>query len=192
MGYLPEREDSVGIHIRAFNWHLWNARMRLGWTQYQLADLAGVQRKKMSEFETLKLWPTHDEADLLAATLGEDKDVLFPEALRERCARVPASIRFRVPLTALPAPQEPDLLEAPFNEELRGGLGAVLATLTPKEQRVLRLRFGFDDGVSKTLEEVGREFGVNRERIRQIEAKALRRLRAPSRSKKLKGYLEQE
>jgi RNA polymerase primary sigma factor len=66
----------------------------------------------------------------------------------------------------------------------------VLATITPRESRVLELRFGLEDGRSRTLEEVGREFHVTRERIRQIEAKALRKLRHPSRSKKLKGYLE--
>ena len=66
----------------------------------------------------------------------------------------------------------------------------VLGTLTPREQRVLQLRFGLEDGRSRTLEEVGVEFNVTRERIRQIEAKALRKLRHPSRSRKLKDYLE--
>ena len=67
----------------------------------------------------------------------------------------------------------------------------VLLTLTDREQKVLRLRFGLDDGRPRTLEEVGREFNVTRERIRQIEAKALRKLRHPSRSKKLKDYLDE-
>ena len=62
-------------------------------------------------------------------------------------------------------------------------------TLTPREAKVLKLRFGLDDGKSRTLEEVGREFNVTRERIRQIEAKALRKLRHPSRSKKLRDYM---
>jgi RNA polymerase primary sigma factor len=66
----------------------------------------------------------------------------------------------------------------------------VLTTLTPREKRVLELRFGLEDGRSRTLEEVGVEFNVTRERIRQIEAKALRKLRHPSRSRKLKDYLE--
>ena len=67
----------------------------------------------------------------------------------------------------------------------------VLDTLTEREQNVLRLRFGLDDWRPRTLEEVGREFNVTRERIRQIEAKALRKLRHPSRSKKLKDYLDE-
>ena len=62
-------------------------------------------------------------------------------------------------------------------------------TLTPREAKVLKLRFGLEDGKSRTLEEVGKEFNVTRERIRQIEAKALRKLRHPSRSKKLKDYM---
>ena len=66
----------------------------------------------------------------------------------------------------------------------------VLDTLTEREQKVLRLRFGMDDGRARTLEEVGKEFQVTRERIRQIEAKALRRLRHPSKSRKLKDYLD--
>jgi RNA polymerase primary sigma factor len=65
----------------------------------------------------------------------------------------------------------------------------VLGTLTQREEKVLRLRFGIEDGRTRTLEEVGREFQVTRERIRQIEAKALRKLRHPSRSKKLKDFL---
>lgn len=85
-------------------------------------------------------------------------------------------------------------LESPYDaasyELLKNHLGEVLETLTPREQRVLELRFGIKDGRSRTLEEVGKEFGVTRERIRQIEAKALRKLRHPSRSKKLRDYLE--
>ncbi len=111
--------------------------------------------------------------------------------------------------------QEPVSLETPIGEEedshlgdfiqdevvqapsdaatfalLKDQLSAVLHTLTDREQKVLRLRFGLDDGRARTLEEVGKEFEVTRERIRQIEAKALRKLRHPSRSKKLKDYLE--
>lgn len=181
----------VGIHLRAFNWHLWEARTRLGYTQHQLAERMGISLHRISQFETLKRWPRTNEAEDLAAILGVDEYVLFPDALRERCASVPASIRFSVPLTALPAPEEPDMLEAPLNDELRGSLAVVLKTLSPREQKVLRLRFGLDGGESLTMEKVGREFSVTKERIRQIETKALRKLRHPSRSKKLKGYLEE-
>ena len=111
--------------------------------------------------------------------------------------------------------QEPVSLETPIGEEQDSHLGDfipdddapapaeqaaftmlkeqlinVLDTLTPREEKVLRLRFGLDDGRARTLEEVGKEFNVTRERIRQIEAKALRKLRHPSRSKKLKDYLD--
>lgn len=111
--------------------------------------------------------------------------------------------------------QEPVSLETPIGEEedshlgdfiqddnvpvpaeaaaftlLKEQLDEVLGTLTEREQKVLRLRFGLDDGRQRTLEEVGKEFEVTRERIRQIEAKALRKLRHPSRSRKLKDYLE--
>lgn len=111
--------------------------------------------------------------------------------------------------------QEPVSLETPIGEEedshlgdfipdddapapseaasfvlLKEQLGDVLNTLTPREAKVLRLRFGLDDGRARTLEEVGKEFEVTRERIRQIEAKALRKLRHPSRSKKLKDFLD--
>lgn len=111
--------------------------------------------------------------------------------------------------------QEPVSLETPIGEEedshlgdfipdedapapseaasfvlLKEQLGAVLETLSEREAKVLRLRFGLDDGRARTLEEVGKEFDVTRERIRQIEAKALRKLRHPSRSKKLKDFIE--
>jgi len=76
------------------------------------------------------------------------------------------------------------------HELLKDQINSVLGTLTPREQRVLTLRFGLEDGRGRTLEEVGKEFKVTRERIRQIEAKALRKLRHPTRSRKLKDYLE--
>jgi len=81
-------------------------------------------------------------------------------------------------------------VDAATKQLLKEQIDEVLSTLTPREQRVLRLRFGLEDGRSRTLEEVGREFKVTRERIRQIEAKVLRKLRHPSRSRKLKDYLE--
>ncbi|MBU5675718.1 RNA polymerase sigma factor RpoD [Alkaliphilus sp. MSJ-5] len=90
----------------------------------------------------------------------------------------------------IPDDDAPAPAEAAAFSLLKEQLVEVLDTLTPREQKVLRLRFGLDDGRARTLEEVGKKFDVTRERIRQIEAKALRKLRHPSRSKKLKDYLE--
>ena len=75
------------------------------------------------------------------------------------------------------------------NEMLKDEISQVLETLTEREEKVIRLRFGLEDGKPRTLEEVGQMFGVTRERIRQIEAKALRKLRHPSRSRKLRDYM---
>src|SRR6056297_2619739 len=133
-----------------------------------------------------------------------------PEEIAEEMDIEPEKVR-----EILKIAQEPVSLETPIGEEEDSHLGDfipdedvlapsdaatfillkeqlvdVLDTLTEREQKVLRLRFGLDDGRARTLEEVGKEFDVTRERIRQIEAKALRKLRHPSRSKKLKDYLE--
>ena len=90
----------------------------------------------------------------------------------------------------IPDDEAPAPADAASHTLLRETLGDVLDSLTPREEKVLRLRFGLEDGRSRTLEEVGKEFNVTRERIRQIEAKALRNLRHPSRSKKLKDFLD--
>ncbi len=143
----------------------------------------------------------------LVQTLGRDPQVEeIAEIMEVSVERVREIIKIA---------QDPVSLETPIGEEEDSHLGdfipdddiplpsdaaaatllkeqlmQVLSTLTPREEKVLRLRFGIDDGRQRTLEEVGKEFNVTRERIRQIEAKALRKLRHPSRSKKLKDYLE--
>ncbi|MEE8473577.1 MAG: RNA polymerase sigma factor RpoD, partial [Dehalococcoidia bacterium] len=106
----------------------------------------------------------------LETPIGEEEDSLLGDFIEDRTALPPA--------------------DAASYQLLKEHIDDVLSTLNPRERRVLQLRFGLDDGRSRTLEEVGREFGVTRERIRQIEAKALRKLRHPSRSRKLKDYLE--
>lgn len=142
----------------------------------------------------------------LLQELGHDPS---PEEIAEEMGISPEKVR-----EILKIAQEPVSLETPIGEEEDSHLGdfipdddapepaevasftllkeqlvEVLKTLTPREEKVLRLRFGIEDGRTRTLEEVGKEFNVTRERIRQIEAKALRKLRHPSRSKKLKDFL---
>jgi RNA polymerase primary sigma factor len=146
--------------------------------------------------DKLQREPTEEETDVRVA---EGPQTVSPEKVRE----------------IMKVSQEPVSLETPIGEEEDSHLGdfipdlasvapadaashqllkeqveGVLDSLTPRERRVLQLRFGLEDGRSRTLEEVGRDFNVTRERIRQIEAKALRKLRHPSRSRKLKDYLE--
>ncbi|MTI81445.1 MAG: RNA polymerase sigma factor RpoD [Firmicutes bacterium] len=106
----------------------------------------------------------------LETPIGEEEDSHLGDFIEDQDAKAPAD-------------------EASYTL-LREQLNGVLHTLTDREQKVLRLRFGLDDGRARTLEEVGQKFGVTRERIRQIEAKTLRKLRHPSRSKKLKDYLD--
>ena len=106
----------------------------------------------------------------LESPIGDEEDSHLGDFIEDRNTLPPADVASR------------QLLKEQIEE--------VLSTLTPREQRVLQLRFGLEDGRARTLEEVGKEFNVPRERIRQIEAKALRKLRHPSRSRKLKDYLE--
>jgi len=130
--------------------------------------------------------------------IGEEMEII-PEKIRAiiKLAQLPVSLEspigeeednhlgdFIEDRNALPPP------DAASRQLLKEQIDGVLSSLTPREQRVLQLRFGLEDGRSRTLEEVGKEFKVTRERIRQIEAKALRKLRHPSRSRKLKDYLE--
>ncbi len=106
----------------------------------------------------------------LESPIGEEEDSPLGNSIEDRNALPP--------------------VDAASKQLLKEQIEDVLYTLTPREKRVLQLRFGLEDGRSRTLEEVGKEFNVTRERIRQIEAKALRKLRHPSRSRKLKDYLE--
>ncbi|MDD3430195.1 MAG: RNA polymerase sigma factor RpoD [Oscillospiraceae bacterium] len=106
----------------------------------------------------------------LETPIGEEEDSHLGDFIPDEDAPVPA--------------------EAASHTLLKEQLGNVLKSLTPREEKVLRLRFGLEDGRPRTLEEVGKEFNVTRERIRQIEAKALRKLRHPSRSKKLRDFLD--
>ncbi len=131
----------------------------------EIAKAMGISEAKVREVIKIAQEPVS-----LETPIGEEEDSHLGDFIPDDDAPAPA--------------------EAASHALMREQLWDVLNTLTPREEKVLRLRFGLDDGNQRTLEEVGREFKVTRERIRQIEAKALRKLRHPSRSKKLKDYLE--
>ncbi|MBQ8587930.1 MAG: RNA polymerase sigma factor RpoD [Clostridia bacterium] len=129
-----------------------------------------AKEMNMSKERVREIMKIAQEPVSLETPIGEEEDSILGDF---------------IPDSDAPAPSE----MAAFTL-LKEQLISVLDTLTPREAKVLKLRFGLDDGRNRTLEEVGKEFNVTRERIRQIEAKALRKLRHPSRSKKLKDYLE--
>ncbi len=135
-------------------------------TPAEIAEEMGVSEERVREIQRINLEPVS-----LETPIGEEDDSHLADFIEDVNATAPQDV-------------------ASFTI-LKEHLLAVLDTLTPREEMVLRLRYGLEDGHPRTLEEVGKEFGVTRERIRQIEAKALRKLRHPSRSKKLKEYMDQ-
>ena len=140
--------------------HLHAAARRCGVTPRLLIDMQGPELRVGDLPEPVSL----------ETPIGEEEDSHLGDFIQDDNVPVPA--------------------DAAAFTLLKEQLVEVLGTLTEREQKVLRLRFGLDDGRARTLEEVGKEFNVTRERIRQIEAKALRKLRHPSRSRKLKDYLD--
>ncbi|MBS4030209.1 MAG: RNA polymerase sigma factor RpoD [Clostridiales bacterium] len=131
----------------------------------EIAKIMGITEERVREILKIAQEPVS-----LETPIGEEDDSHLGDFIEDQDVQAPA--------------------EAAAFELLKEQLDDVLETLTPREKKVLKLRFGLDDGRSRTLEEVGQVFGVTRERIRQIEAKALRKLRHPMRSKRLKDYLE--
>ena len=131
----------------------------------EIAEVMDISVDKVIEIQKISQEPIS-----LEMPIGEEEDSHLGDFIQDENMPVPAEVAAYTLLSE-------QLVE-------------VLGTLTEREERVLRLRFGLDDGRTRTLEEVGEEFDVTRERIRQIEAKALRKLRHPSRSRKLKDYLE--
>ena len=131
----------------------------------EIAEAMDIPVERVREIQKISQEPVS-----LETPIGEEEDSHLGDFIQDDNVPVPA--------------------EAAAATLLKEQLGEVLDTLTDREQKVLRLRFGMNDGRARTLEEVGKEFDVTRERIRQIEAKALRKLRHPSRSRKLRDYLD--
>lgn len=187
----------VSLKLLTRNTRLVEARKAKGVTQVQMAKDIGMSPQTLSHVENLRFIPKDEEMAEIAAYLVQAIDYLFPDVLIEAIKagvfrRRDAQLREPEIISLTEAQQlllTYDMEEEVDNHKLYEEIDQVLATLEPREAEVLRVRFGFDGGPSATLEEAGRVFGVTRERIRQIEAKALRKLRHPSRSRKLKDFL---
>ncbi|MDY2879327.1 MAG: RNA polymerase sigma factor RpoD [Candidatus Borkfalkiaceae bacterium] len=134
-------------------------------TPEEIAKEMGISESRVMEIQKIAQDPVS-----LETPIGEEEDSHLGDFIEDEQATAPTDV----------------VAFSMLREQLIG----VLDTLTPREEKVLRLRYGIDDGRPRTLEEVGKEFNVTRERIRQIEAKALRKLRHPSRSKRLKDFIE--
>ena len=189
---------SIGIKHQLFNNEVRRRRLELGLTQKQLEERLGGW-SNLSGVETFKKYPTPLEAERLAKALNTTVEILFPKWLEELKDKrtsvvtthlVTERILDHPELKALPSPDSMEKVEDKIDQELlKGKLGSALDTLLDREKKVLKLRYGLENGRQLSLEDTGREFGVTRERIRQIEAKALRKLRKPTRTKQLKGFL---
>lgn len=200
-----EADFRFGLKKRLYNWSMRAARELKGWRQKDLAEAIGISSMLISQIETLRQFPDPERAGRISEALGRDSAELFPEWLRDfRLKRVPAStedesISLEEAISQhLIAPNDPLLIDQGFEDEierrvdteiLRGRIDTVLSTLAPREKRILELRFGLKGGHSRTLGEVGRELNVSGDRIRQIEARALRKLRHPVNSRLLKDFV---
>lgn len=179
---LRRNIENEGFVVRIPN-HVWNAITKLKTLQALHPDLTidellkqeNIKKEKylkLKEIEKNYLSPLY-----LDATINNTDNVTLLDSISDNEVNVFCS-------------KNESIGKAAEQELLREDLAEVLCTLSPRERDVLRIRFGMDDGRQRTLEEVGQLFGVTRERIRQIEAKALRKLRHPNRSKRLREYVE--
>ena len=196
------RQDfSMGIKHQLFNNEVRSRRLERGLSQIALAIKCGLGKARISQIETFRKYPSEEQAKRISEALNSTIEELFPrwiEELKDKRTSIVTSQLVTERLLEHPElkmlPSGTDDIEQVVDEidtELMNReLNKVLDTLNPREQKVLELRFGLKDGRPRTLEEVGKEFGVTRERIRQIEAKALRKLRHPARAGKLESYVK--
>lgn len=186
-----------------FNYYFRDTRIQEGYSKRELGELVGVSTPAISSYERLRSLPNPFIARRLARVLHKKVSDLFPEQLREYIREIRAerkgckydALSNSVPLPkniermfTVPDEHSPEFLAS--EEFLKERIKNVLRTLSFREREILNLRYGLEEGYSYTIEEVAHIFKVTRERIRQIEAKAIRKLQQPSRSQQLVGFLD--
>ena len=202
---VEELETLVRLKLLTHNARLVDTRKEQGWTQIQAAKLAGMRLTRLAHIENLKVVPTDLEMDDLSGVLGKPVEYLFPKTILSAITSgvfdrrevdlsevKVAALGRGILMKALPLVSDgcDDIDRKVDKELLKKQVAEILQSLNPRERMVIEMRFGLNDGWEKTQEEVARHFNLTRARIYQIEAKALRKLRHPSRSRKLKDYLD--
>ena len=190
--------SQVRLRFIPYNARLIDARKERGWTQKDMSKLTGISSSHFGHIETLRAIPTQQMIEEISAALNLAQDYLFSESLMEamreglfdhRVAELEEQQLIRLTEDRRLHINNGEMVDLADRAILKKNLAEVLDTLSPREKRIIELRFGLEDGISRSAEEVGKEFDVTRERIRQIEEKALQKMRHPSRSSKLRDFL---
>lgn len=191
-----EENFSIGIHTLAYHYKLRNLRKTKGLSQEELADECNMAIHRVQAIEQLKSFPTEPEAYAISDFFNIDPIKLFPKwSLLAFSVKRSEDKVFEVKRIALDSPEVLQLeasndIEVEIDKDsLKNDIHKILNILNPKEQKVLSFRFGLMGETPKTLDEVGKIFNIGRERVRQVEAKALRKLRRPSREHLLQNFI---
>ena len=192
---MSEETFKIGLKRYLFHAKIVSWRKEHKMSQIEFASYCEIPINRYQLIEQLRRYPTPQEATKIADAMDIDCVTLFPKwtvpVYMDRSNQQIVEVK----VLQLDSPEirqlaEPTEIEEELSEEeLTKALNEALETLNPREKKVVELRFGLKDGVGKDLETVGKEFGVTRERVRQIEAKALRKLRHPARSACLRRYI---
>lgn len=185
-----------------YNWHFRSARLEAGYSRVRLANETGISKPAMESYERLRAFPCLNTAEKIASTIGRKKEEIFPEYLREmikevRIIRENYSRDFANNATSLDDISEEEILVSEDNiiedinyAELKRRFESVLNLLADKHRKVIKMRFGLEDGHCYSLKETGIALGLTKERIRQIQIKAMRKLRSPKYASQLVEFID--
>lgn len=172
---------TVGIKARPYNYVMREARKRKGLTQAEVGLLVGLPTQYIGDIELMKVRPSINEGGEIADALEVERTLLFPDWLDQPLLHqtIVDALDRAVTLDRQQVADAPDLAADVVFSELHSSLEAALDTLTQRQAKVIRLRFGWGGAEKQTLAQIARDVGFTQERVRQVESKALRKLRHP-------------